>query len=325
VRHFLEGRLSPRGLVWTYLAALVAVGAATLVGLLALLLRYLPHEYLTLAGLTCQTESGCETTMPLWANAAFSFLLGGVMLGLLLFAALAFYGQLSSSRRTREDLLRITQAPDPLALPRRLRRRTLVIEDPYPLSYTVGFIRPWVVVSTGLFSALDEEEVAAVLAHEEAHLAARDNLVALLARTLAATFALVPGMALALRRLRRAQELAADDFACRRTGDNLLVASSLQKFARSLFGRRPATAVGFADEGDVAERIEGLVYGRAAGASRRLAAATLLVLALLFAGFTATAFASTGVTVDRQAVSGECHQPGAGEAVLAHGVTCEAH
>jgi Zn-dependent protease with chaperone function len=326
VRHFLEGRLSPRALVWTYLAALLSVGAATMVGLVALLLRYLPHEYLTLAGLTCQTEDGCETTMPLWANAAFSFLIGGIVLGLVLFAFFAAYGQVSSTRRTRQDVIDVCSGPAPLVLPVRLRGRTLLIEDPYPLSYTVGFVRPHVVISTGLFDTLDYDEIGAVLAHEEGHVAARDNLVALLAYTFAATFALVPGVALALSRLRRAQEMAADDFACRCTGDSLVVASSLQKFARSLFGRRPAASLGFAEEGDVTERIEGLVFGRTVRSSRRLAAAVFLGLALLFGAFSTSALASTGVTFDaRTAASGECHERGAGEARVIHGTSCEAH
>jgi Zn-dependent protease with chaperone function len=166
-----------------------------------------------------------------------------------------------------------------------------------PLSYTKGFLRPTVVVSTGLYESLEREEVAAVLAHEEAHLHSRDNLLLLLAQTLAMTFVLVPGARLAFRRLRRAQELAADEYASARLGDSLVVASSLEKFARSLFrSARPALTVAFAEDGNVSERIEGLLFGRVAAASRRWAAFSLLVLGLLFGGFTASALAATEVS-----------------------------
>ena len=177
---------------------------------------------------------GCARVLPVWANTAASFLLGGTLLGLVLFAGFAFWSQLSCSGRQPARL-----EPRWCSLRRRSARRARrveawVIEDPAPVSCTIGFLRPHVVVSTGLFVHLDDEEVDAVLAHEEGHVVGRDNLLVLLAQTVALTFALVPGVRMAFGRLRRAQELAADDFARARTGDPLVVASSLQKFARSL-------------------------------------------------------------------------------------------
>jgi Zn-dependent protease with chaperone function len=190
------------------------------------------------------------------------------------------------------------------SVPPRLRGRTLVLDDPMPCSYTIGFLRPSVVVSTGLFNNLDRDEVEAVLAHEEAHLAARDNLVLLIAQTVSMTFVLVPGVRLAFARLRRFQEMAADDFATRRTGDCLLVASSLQKFARSLFfPANPAMAMAFAEEGNVTERIEDLLLGtRVRGG--RWAATALLALLLLFGAFATSAVATTGVTIGDDAFCG---------------------
>lgn len=319
--------MSPRALVWTYLTALLAAAAATLVGLAALLIRYLPHEYLTRAGLACKTDEGCATALPQWAGAGFSFLLGGILIGFLLFAAFTLSSQMSASGRRRLDLVRVAgRMGSPL--PPGLRGRTLLIDDPCPLSYTIGFLRPAVVVSTGLFETLDAEEVQAVLAHEEAHVAARDNLVLLLANTLAMTFALVPGVRLAFARLRRAQELAADDFATRRIGDSLVVASSLQKFARSLFGpARPAAAVGFAEGGNVTERIEGLLFGEVVRTSRRWAAGAILVLGLLFGSFVGSALAVTDVILYEETASAACHGHGEtrdGAPGSAHG-SCEGH
>jgi hypothetical protein len=178
-----------------------------------------------------------------------------------------------------------------------------VIDDPAPVSCTVGFLHPQVVVSTGLFAHVDDEEVEAVLAHEEGHVIGRDNVLTLVAQTVAMTFVLVPGVRMAFARLRRAQELAADEYARERTGDPLVVASSLQKFARSLVapaGGRAAmiTSLGFADEGNVTERIRGLLLDEVVPGCRRRLAVAAILLVLLFGLFAGSALAFTGVAFE---------------------------
>lgn len=316
VRRFLEGRVTPRALVWSYLGSLAAVGTATVLLLVSLFLRYLPHDFLGRAGLVCKVTTACQRMLPLWANATVSFLLGGIVLGLGLFAILSVVGMTRSSLRECHTLRRCDLDDRALLLGRR-GRPLLVIEDVRPLSYTVGFLRPRAVISTGLLGALDDEEVEAVLAHEEAHIRGRDNILVLVARTLSLTFGLIPGVRLAYRRLRRAQELAADDFARRTTGDGLVVASSLQKFARALCRPTagPAAALGFADEGDVTERIRGLLFGEVIQSSRRRLATAAIGLALLLSVFTGSALAFTSVTVAAVPASAgaDCsHAPAAG-------------
>lgn len=269
-------------------------------------LRYLPHAVLDRTGLVCNVAAACQRALPGWANATFSFFMGGMLLGLI---AVAVYAALSQTRCSSQFCAHalaeghVYQGP----LPPGLRGRTYVVDDDVPRSYTVGTLRPRVVISSGLLAGLDEQEVQAVFAHEEGHLAARDNLILLVARTLAATFALLPGVRAAVVRLRRAQELAADDFARRRTGDPLVVASSLQKFARALFPGTTSPGVAFADEGDVVERIRGLVFGHVAVTSRRCLAATVLVVTVLLIAFTGSALAFTDVTLRGEAATHTCH------------------
>ncbi len=236
--------------------------------LVAVFLRYLPHAVLDRTGLVCKVAVACQRALPGWANATFSFFMGGILLGLIAVAVYAALSQVhSSSRYVARALEEGVLYGGPL--PPGLRGRTYVVDDEVPRSYTMGTLRPRVVISSGLLSGLDEQEVQAVFAHEEGHLIARDNLILLVARTFVATFALLPGVRPAVVRLRRAQELAADDFARRRTGDPLVVASSLQKFARALLPGTTSPGLAFADEGDVVERIRGLVFGQVAVTSRR--------------------------------------------------------
>lgn len=307
VRRLLESRLAPRALVLTYLASIAGAALATLLLLVSVFLRYLPHAVLDRTGLVCKVAVACQRALPGWANATFSFFLGGVLLGLAGFAVYAVLSQTHCSAHHCAHALGeavLYRGP----LPPGLRGRTFLVDDEAPRSYTVGILRPRVVVSVGLLAGMDDQEVQAVFAHEEGHLAARDNLILLVARTLAATFALLPGVRSAVARLRRAQELAADDFAGRRTGDPLAVASSLQKFARALVPGTTSPGLAFADEGDVVERIRGLVFGQVAVTSRRYLAATVVVVTVLLFSFTGSALAFTDVTLRGGAPTHTCHE-----------------
>lgn len=322
MRRFLEGRARPRVLALTYLAALLSAAGATFALLVALLLRYLPHSMIVRVGLACQMEDGCASPLPVWAGSTFSFLMGGVILGLVLFAGIAVYSQMTCSSRRCVDLSR-TSAPLQATYQGLLDGRVVVVDDHAPVSYTIGFFRPRVVVSSGLLETLDEDEVRAVLAHEEGHIRAYDNLITLVAQTLAMTFAPLPGVRYAYARLRRAQEHAADEFARRATGDGLLVASSLTKFARSLLRARSGTSaapvMGFADSGDVGERIRGLLAESIVVTSKRRLAAAGLSFVLLVAAFSGSALAFTGVTLASRSDCSTCHS------LIADGTSSAAH
>ncbi len=296
MRRFLDSRVSPRALVWAYFISLVVAVGATSLLLASLLFRYMPHGYLEKAGLLCHADTGCVQAPPFWTSPTLPFLAAGIMLGLLVYATAAVWGQLSGSRRLCSGLGG-SEFDERALVPARLLGRLVLIDDPTPVSYTVGFLQPRVVISSGLLDTLDPDEVEAVLAHEEGHVVGRDNLLTLVAQTLAQTFVVVPGVRFAHRRLRWAQELAADSFACHRTGDRLVVASSLQKFARALVPSRtaPATITAFADEGNVVERIRGLVADDIRRASRRWVLVAMLALVLGASTFVGSALAFTGV------------------------------
>ncbi|WP_017620496.1 M48 family metalloprotease, partial [Nocardiopsis gilva] len=63
-----------------------------------------------------------------------------------------------------------------------LADRVVVVDEPRPYAFTFGMLRPRVAVSRSLLDNLEPGEVAAVLAHEAAHVRGRDPLKTLLAR-----------------------------------------------------------------------------------------------------------------------------------------------
>ncbi|MDO5502389.1 MAG: M56 family metallopeptidase [Actinomycetia bacterium] len=84
-----------------------------------------------------------------------------------------------SLRRTRRQHLELLELVGAqfaqLELP--TSRRLRVIDHPTPTAYCVPGVRNRVVVSTGMLATLGNEEVAAVLAHERAHVKHRHDLL----------------------------------------------------------------------------------------------------------------------------------------------------
>lgn len=297
--------------MWAYLSTLLAAVGATVIVLLALLLKYLPHDYLAKAGLVCHVDTSCEAALPVWALPAFPLLVGGALLGVGVYGAASFCAQLGCTSALRNAVARVPSATAArLYLSPRLEGRVIVVDERSLVSYTIGFLRPRVVISNGLLETLDADEIQAVLSHEEGHLAGRDNFLILVAKTLAQAFVLVPGVRFSYARLRRALELAADSYARRTTGDPLVVASSLQKFARrlSVCGSVSLGTASFADEGHVVERIHGLLGEEFTHAWRRWFVGAALLLTLVFGAFAGSALAFTDVGFGPSGECGGSHQ-----------------
>lgn len=68
----------------------------------------------------------------------------------------------------------------------------LVLATDVPLAFCFGLLRPHICISTGLAKALTDQELKAVLLHEDHHRRHFDPLRGLLAETLAATFFFLP-------------------------------------------------------------------------------------------------------------------------------------
>ncbi len=108
----------------------------------------------------------------------------------------------------------------------------LVVDEPWPAAYLSGVRRPRLTVSAPLVELLDEEELATVLAHEEAHALHRDNLRGWALFLLGLPMFYNPVTLAALQRMSEDMEMACDDAAAVRTGRPLALASALIKTGR---------------------------------------------------------------------------------------------
>ena len=112
------------------------------------------------------------------------------------------------------------------------RPATRVVDIPWAVAYLNGLWRVSIAVSAPLVALLDEEELKAVLAHENAHYIHCDNLRSWLLLALGTLMFYNPVAMVALQRISLDLELACDDVAATREGRPLALASALIKTTR---------------------------------------------------------------------------------------------
>ncbi|BCJ36009.1 hypothetical protein Athai_35120 [Actinocatenispora thailandica] len=159
-------------------------------------------------------------------------------------------------------------------------RDSLVLDHPAPAAYCLPGGTPRVVLTSGAVELFDDEELAAVLAHERAHLAERHDLVVLPFAAWSKALPWLPTVRRSRTAVDRLVEMVADDRACTDC-DRTVLACALARFGAASHtpdGALAATGAG----GTVLARVDRLLDPPRRSARLRylliVAAATLLVL-----------------------------------------------
>jgi beta-lactamase regulating signal transducer with metallopeptidase domain len=232
--------VSPRlGLAaWlTAMASTVASAAAAL----ALLVQAAVTGWSRLAEVVCRSVAGHACAQTVYTSAVFELALAAAaILAALVAAAVTWrYGRgvQRAQRRTRAhaEAARITGRGLPGVA------AAVVLDAAEPAAYCVSGRPGTIVLTSGALALLDPPQLAAVLAHERAHLAGHHHLLIALTRGLGAVFPAVPLFARGPESVARLAEMCADDAAARRIGRGTLVAALL---AMATGAAVPASALG---------------------------------------------------------------------------------
>jgi Zn-dependent protease with chaperone function len=120
------------------------------------------------------------------------------------------------------------------------------IHHAFPLIAIVGFLRPRLFIASQVLELLTPEEITAAVAHENGHLAARDNLKRGLLRACRDALLIIPsGRSLDKAWSEASEEAADENAASKGNGVALDLASALVKIARIIPpGARPTMPAG---------------------------------------------------------------------------------
>jgi len=189
------------------------------------------------------------------AFARLAFLLAGAaLLALLCWVLLAASATVLLARRRHRTLLSLLAHGDPKV------PGALVVDSPAAAAYCVPGLRSRIVVSAGTLALLDSAELAAVLAHERAHLRARHDLVLLPFSALSQAFPRSRLVRHAHAEVALLVEMLADDRALRHRPAREL-ATALLRVGASGAGQAPSGALAAvtAPEGETAARVSRLL------------------------------------------------------------------
>ena len=124
----------------------------------------------------------------------------------------------------------------------------IVISHPRPLAITMGFMRPKIVLSTGLMNLLTEDELKAVISHEMYHKEHRDPLSIFLMALCSSTMWYIPILKWCNQKYRIVKELLADEYAIEKQQTSVNLGSALLKMLKvSKHEKMPFAYASFAD------------------------------------------------------------------------------
>jgi Zn-dependent protease with chaperone function len=220
------GGVSPRLGLAAWLTAMASALASAAVAL-QLLARSAVDGWDRLADVVCRSVSGHPCTATGYQGAAVEFTLAAIAIVAGLAAAVLAWRYGRSVQRAQQqtrahaDVARITG--------RRLPGddHAVVLDAAQPVAYCLPGRPATIVVSSGALALLDKRQLAAVLAHERAHLASRHHLLIALTRSSTAALPAVPLFARGAEHVARLAEMCADDAAARRSGRGTLIGALL--------------------------------------------------------------------------------------------------
>jgi Zn-dependent protease with chaperone function len=180
---------------------------------------------------------------------------GAALLLLLCLTLLAALATVTRARRRQRALLSLLARGDPKV------PGALVIDHPAAAAYCIPGLRSAIVISAGTLDLLDQAELAAVLAHERAHLRERHDLVLLPFTALHRAFRWSAVAREAHGAVALLVEMLADDRALRHR-PAIQLATALLRVGTAGGGQAPSgalAAAGPAADGQVAARVSRLL------------------------------------------------------------------
>lgn len=127
------------------------------------------------------------------------------------------------------------------------RDTIVVVEHEQPIALTMGFLRPKIVLSTGLIRMLDEDELEAVIRHEEYHLLHLDPLKTLMTYLASTILWYVPILKWCHNVYKISCEVWADRYAIERTGSAHGLGGALLKLVKAKTVNIPFAHASFSD------------------------------------------------------------------------------
>ncbi|MED4731920.1 M56 family metallopeptidase [Aneurinibacillus migulanus] len=135
----------------------------------------------------------------------------------------------------------------------------MVINHKQLLAFTVGFRRPYIVLSSSLIEILEDHELKAVVEHETFHQKNYDSLKVFVLLLISQTLWYIPLTKWSYQNYKIISELLADEYAIQRMGSELSLGSTLLKLVKNCFSENSTPILVHFSDGSVNYRLQQLV------------------------------------------------------------------
>lgn len=155
--------------------------------------------------------------------------------------------QVIQMRKVRKMITKLRDETTTADLQKAYGKDLTVLTTDQPIALTMGLFTPHIVLSTGLLSVLDENELEAVIYHEQSHVANKDPLKTFLLSTLASALWYIPFIKWSHKRFKVMREVLADQDAIVKNGTSAHIGSALLKMVKTGQTSLSCAHVSFAD------------------------------------------------------------------------------
>lgn len=107
-----------------------------------------------------------------------------------------------------------------------------IVKTEQSLAFTMGMRKPFIVLSTGLIELLEEDELMAVIEHEQFHQNNRDPLIIMILQVISQSLWFIPLTKWCFQNYKIICEILADEYAIKKMGSQIGLGSALLKLIR---------------------------------------------------------------------------------------------
>lgn len=143
-----------------------------------------------------------------------------------------------------------------------LEEKVVLVKDPKPFAFCLGFLRPKIILSTALLKLAKPQELEAILHHEKYHLEHKDALLMLLAKIIQSLFPFFPLISDQIRHYAVTREVKADEQAIKNLGSRKPLISILKKLVGYDLSPAYSTLPAFTNIDTLEIRIRTLIHDR---------------------------------------------------------------
>jgi beta-lactamase regulating signal transducer with metallopeptidase domain len=187
------------------------------------------------------------------------FLINTILAYIFLVTAIKIIKQMFLSKRFSKKIWDSKDIETTRLIHEKYGKTIIVVKNDHALAFTMGYLNPSIVLSTGLIQMLEEDELKAVIEHESFHKNNHDPLKVFVLELISHSLWFIPLTKWCHQNYAIISEILADEYAVRKMGSELEVSKALLKLIKYQHSTKSSPALVHFSGGSINFRLQQLV------------------------------------------------------------------